>query len=551
MQVTTIPKKTVTIIQPSRKKVLDRSKYDQLRVAAYCRVSTDSEEQLTSYTMQKRVYTEMIAERKDWCLAGIYADEGISGTQAKHRKAFLKMMADCQKGKIDYIITKSVSRFARNTAECIEFVRQLKLMGIGVIFEEQNLDTLNCDSELLITIHAGFAQAESESISKHIIWSVRKRFADGEVNFNYKKMVGYRKGEDGEPEIIPEEAEIVRTIYDMYLAGMPLREILDQLVKEGVREKCPKVKWSVANIDSILKNEKYCGDAILQKTLTTDCIAKIHQKNTGQAPMYYVKDNHIGIVSRKTFHRVQEELAKRTSRRSPSQKGSVTGQGKYSRYALTDIMHCAECGTKYRRVTWCRNGVKRAVWRCCNRLDYGTQFCKDSPSIMEPDLHAAIVRAMSTFSQTDNDTFHMHMLDAIVDAAGLDEDNTEIALITSQIDELTQAMMTLVEVSVKEGLDIEDSESSFQQMSEEIAQLTARLDAVKASGKTPEERMAETQRLKASLDELNGCTSDYNDNAVRQMIECIKVYPDGRLDIIFAGGYTIVEHIELKKGSSI
>ncbi len=262
--------------------------------------------------------------------------------------------------------------------------------------------------------------------------------------------------------------------------------------------------------------------------------------------MYYVKDNHIGIVSRKTFHKVQEELARRNSRRSPSQKNSVTGQGKYSKYALTDLVRCAECGTKYRRVTWYRNGGKKFVWRCCNRLDYGTQFCKDSPTLLEADLQAAIVRAMSSFSKKDNERFHQHMLDSIADAVGLDEDNTEITMLTRQIEEISTAMVTLVELSVKEGLDVADSEDSFLRMSEEIEQLTARLEAVKASGKTLEQRLAEEERLKGLMDRLNGCTSEYNDNAVRQMIECIKVYPDGKLDIIFAGGYTIVEHIEVK-----
>ena len=237
MQVTTIPKKTVSVIPPPAQKGPDRSKYDQLRVAPYCRVSTDSEEQLTSYTMQKRVYTEMIMGKPEWQLVDIYADEGISGTRADKRDEFQRMIRDCRRGKIDYIITKSVSRFARNTAECIEFVRQLKLMGIGVIFEEQNIDTLKCDSELLMTIHAGFAQAESESMSRNITWSYRKRFENGEVIFNYKKILGYCKGEDGQPQIVPEEAEIVRSIFDMFLSGMTLREIADYLKAEGIKTK--------------------------------------------------------------------------------------------------------------------------------------------------------------------------------------------------------------------------------------------------------------------------------------------------------------------------
>ena len=205
MAVQKIPKKTVTLIEPKRTFLVDKEKYRQKRVAAYCRVSTDNEEQLTSYTNQMKVYKDMINSRKDWEFAGMYADEGISGTRADKRPAFTKMINDCLAGKIDYVITKSVSRFARNTVECLEYVRMLKGRDIGIFFEEQNIDTLKSDSELYLVIYAGFAQSESESISKNITWSVRKNFEDGKAIFVYKKLLGYKKGEDGCPEIAPEE----------------------------------------------------------------------------------------------------------------------------------------------------------------------------------------------------------------------------------------------------------------------------------------------------------------------------------------------------------
>lgn len=546
MQVTIIPKKTVSLIPPPARKGPDRSKYDQLRVAPYCRVSTDSEEQLTSYTMQKRVYTEMIMSKPEWQFVDIYADEGISGTRADKRDEFQRMIRDCRHGKIDYIITKSVSRFARNTAECIEFVRQLKLMGIGVIFEEQNIDTLKCDSELLMTIHAGFAQAESESMSRNITWSYRKRFENGDVVFNFSKLLGYRKGADGQPEIIPEEAEIVRNIFDMFLSGMTLREIADCLKAEGILTKSGKTTWSIASIQNILKNEKYCGDAITQKTVTIDCISKTRKKNTGEAPMYYIRDNHIAIIDRKTFNKAQTEMARRTSKRSPSDKSSVTGQGRHSRYALSDVMHCGECGTKYRRTIWCVKGEKVPVWRCCNRLDYGKQFCKESPTIKESDLHAAIVRAMSKFGGDDYESFYAIMLSSIGDAIGMNEDSDEADLLVRQISILNQEMMELVDVTLKADLSLEENEQSFKDLSDQISQLTERLEAVRQSGKTDAERLEQAAELERSIESLRNCGCEYNDNAVRQMIECIKVYPGGKLDIIFNGGYTIVEQINLK-----
>lgn len=227
MEVTKVPKKIVTVIEPKRSMTVDKEKYRQKRVAAYCRVSTDSEEQLISYANQKKVYTEMIASRKDWCFAGLFADEGKSGTRADKRPEFNKMINDCLAGKIDYIITKSVSRFARNTVDCLDYVRMLKSKGIGVYFEEQQIDTLKTDSELYLVIYAGFAQSESESISKNITWSVRKKFEEGTPVFMYKRFLGYRKGADGEPEIVPSEAAIVERIFNLYLAG----ETVDKISK--------------------------------------------------------------------------------------------------------------------------------------------------------------------------------------------------------------------------------------------------------------------------------------------------------------------------------
>ena len=193
MSVTVIPKKTITVIEPSKSLLVDKEKYRQKRGAAYCRVSTDSEEQLTSYTTQKKVYTEMIAENPEWEFAGLYADEGISGTRADKRPEFQKMINDCLAGKIDMIITKSVSRFARNTVECLEYVRMLKARGIGIFFEEQKIDTLKADSELYLVIYAGFAQSESESMSKNITWAFRKKFENGKCSICYKHLLGYRR----------------------------------------------------------------------------------------------------------------------------------------------------------------------------------------------------------------------------------------------------------------------------------------------------------------------------------------------------------------------
>ena len=289
------------------------------------------------------------------------ADEGISGTRADKRPQFKKMIKDCSSGKIDIIITKSVSRFARNTVECLEYVRNLKAQGISVIFEEQNIDTMKCDSELYLVMYAGFAQSESESMSKNITWSMRKNFADGKVKFNYRNFLGYRKGADGEPEIVPEEAAVVERVFDMFLSGMPIRDICGKLQSENLTFTDKHFGFSKRMIQSMLQNEKYCGDAILQKSVTIDCITKTRRKNTGEAPMYYVRDNHPAIIDRDRFNRGQTEMVSRTTKRPQSNKTTLTAQGKYSKYALTDVMICGECGSRYKRCTWARNGKKKIV----------------------------------------------------------------------------------------------------------------------------------------------------------------------------------------------
>ncbi len=309
------------------------------------------------------------------------------------------MINDCLAGKIDYIITKSVSRFARNTVDCLDYVRMLKSKGIGVYFEEQQIDTLKTDSELYLVIYAGFAQSESESISKNITWSVRKKFEDGTPVFMYKRFLGYRKGADGEPEIVPSEAVIVERIFNLYLAGETVDKISKMMQAENYDIPGKTISFSKGMIMNMLSNERYCGDAILQKSVTIDCIEKKRKKNTGEAPMYYVQNNHPAIIDRVTFNKVQEELARRKTKTPGSAKSSITSTGKYSRYALTDVLICGNCGTRYRRVTWSRNGVKRIVWRCISRLDYGKKYCSDSPTIMEDKLQEAIVRAVNKFNE--------------------------------------------------------------------------------------------------------------------------------------------------------
>lgn len=508
------PKKRVSVLEPRQSFLVDKEKYRQKRVAAYCRVSTDDKEQLTSYENQKKVYTEMIASNPEWEFAGLYPDEGISGTRADKRPQFKKMIAACLTGKIDYIITKSVSRFARNTVECLDYVRMLKARGIGIFFEEQNIDTLKCDSELYLVIYAGFAQAESESISKNVTWSFRKNFEEGKCIFMYKKLLGYKRGESGEPEVVPAEALIVDRIFQMYLSGMTIDGIAKKLQSEGVSFPEKKLSFSKHMILNVLRNEKYCGDCILQKTVTVDCISKTRKKNEGEAPMYIVENNHEAIISREVFNRVQEELVRRKTIVPQFEKKALTASGKYSRYALTNVLVCGECGSRYKRVTWTNRGKKKIVWRCINRLENGTKYCKDSLSVDEAALHSAIVRAINHFNEEDETTYLTLMKATIGDAIGLNGGSDEVDLLERRIAVLDKRTLELINESVSAGTDFESHEDEFRELSEEKKQLERRVAAIQESLADDESVRHRLSEIEATIEERAKNKSTYDDAIV-------------------------------------
>ena len=382
---TTTLERRVREIPPTRKPEELLRNYDgKMRVAAYCRVSTDSEEQLNSYEAQKTYYTQKIQDNPDWEMAGIYADEGISGTSLKKRAEFNKMITACKRGRIDFIITKSLSRFARNTVDCLDTVRLLKANGIGVYFEKENINTLTESSEFLVTLFSGFAQAESESLSKNVAWGKEKSAKAGNVHFQYKKMLGYRKGEDGQPEIVPEEAAIVRRIYRRYLDGCTLGKIKRELDEDGVPTAQGVECWSPAIIHNILTNEKYKGDALMQKCYTMDFLTKKQVVNRGVLPQYYVEDDHEAIIDPETFDLVQQEMIRRRK----------TG----SRYSGVDIfasrLVCGECGSYYGAKVWHSNSKYRRVIYQCNHKYHEGNSC-NTPHLTENEIKQGFVVALN------------------------------------------------------------------------------------------------------------------------------------------------------------
>ena len=492
--------------------------------------------------MQIAYYTDLINRKKEWTLAGIFADEGISGTQTKKRTEFNRMIRMCKNKKIDLVITKSISRFARNTVDCLEYVRQLKDLGIGVIFEKESINTLTMTSEFMIALYGSFAQAESESISKNVSWGKEKAYREGRVTFQYKHLLGYKKGADGKPEIVPDEAETVRLIFKMYLDGYTLLNIAQTLTEQQRLTATGKKIWSKGEVQRILKNEKYVGDALLQKTFTVDCITHKVVKNNGERPMYLVTDHHAPIVDRDTFNRVQQELARRSSKRKISDK-TKTEQGKYSgKYSLSELMICGHCGTPYRRKTWIKSGEKLAVWRCISRLEHGKKYCPDSPTIKEESLHKAIIHAINNYYSCRNDI--ARILKANIGTVLECQGQEEILTTEKRLKEIDNARNDLVMLIASGGCDEDKLDSEFARLYQEEQQLSERLETLKSQNKTSAETQAKLDEIMQMIEQEKFELETFDNVLIRKLIECIKVLSKTEILVIFKGGYEVKTGVE-------
>ena len=532
----------VRIIPAKSQTEISRSKYQQLRVAAYCRVSTEQEEQQNSYQVQIAYYTDLINRKKEWSLVGIFADEGISGTQTKKRTEFNRMIRMCKNKKIDLVITKSISRFARNTVDCLEYVRQLKNLGIGVIFEKENINTLTMTSEFMIALYGSFAQAESESISKNVSWGKEKAYREGKVQFQYQNLLGYRKGTDGKPEIVPEEAETIKLIYKLFLDGYSMTNIKKVLESSGTLTAKGKKVWNESLISSILKNEKYVGDALLQKTYTLDCITHKVVRNHGERPMYLVTDHHAPIVDRDTYNRVQQELARRSSKRKISDK-TITEQGKYSsKYALSELLICGDCGTPYRRTTWSARGKKQIVWRCISRLEHGKKYCPDSPTIKEDQLHKAIIHAINNYYSCRNDI--ARILKANIGTVLECQGQEEIISIENRLKEIDKARNDLVNLIASDGCDEDKLDNEFSRLYQEEQQLNERLEMLRSQNKTSAETQAKLDKIMDMIEHEKFELETFDNVLIRKLIECVKVLSKTEILVIFKGGYEVKIDIE-------
>ena len=529
-RVITIPAKP----ELAKQKAIQR----QLRVAAYCRVSTDDEEQLTSYEAQQEYYTDKIMTNKEWTMAGIFADEGISGTSARKRPEFLRMIRMCKQKKIDLILVKSISRFARNTVDCLNYIRILKELGIAVYFEKENINTLSAESEMLITIMGAFAQAESESISANVKWGKRKAMADGRAIIQYQKLYAYEKGEDGTPQIIPEQAEIVRQIYKRFLAGESLRMIQAWLEQEQIPNVTGEQGWTIRAVRTILTNEKYCGDVLLQKTFIQDCISKKVIKNTGQLTQTLVMDHHEGIVDRETYDAVQAEFARRNAGKSPSKKNAPTGLTSYaSKYALSERLVCGECGTLYRRCTWNIRGKKKIVWRCVSRLDYGKKYCHNSPTLDEDTLQRSILAAINPLMSNKN-----KLIQDITESIGLEQaripgESISLGDIQRRLAELDEQTKKLVSKAAAEG-DMASYTPKLKSILDEINALKEKQNYIEEQRRSNAQTMWQIRNTVEALEQAP-TEITWNESIIRQLVDTIKVVSKDKLEIHLRGGIII------------
>ena len=541
------PEKKIIVIPAKKESPQEQAKTLNLRVAAYCRVSTGDEEQLTSYENQKAFYTEKIMKNPEWTMVDIFADEGITGTSTCRRKDFLRMIRQCRQGKIDMILAKSVSRFARNTLDTISYTRELRSLGIAVIFEEQNINSIYPESEFLIALHAAFAQSESESISANVRWGKRQSIKDGKVTFQYKTLLGYEKGPDGNPVIIPEEAETVRRIFEWYLAGKSVRDIRLVLVAGGFRNAVGNTDWTTSNLRSILTNEKYCRDALLQKTFVKDCISKKSIPNTGQLTKVLIQNNHEAIISHEIFDAVQLELARRRAQDGRSRKSAPTGRGKFSgKYALSGLLFCAECGTAYRRVVWTQHGEKRAVWRCTSRLDYGKKYCLNSPTLDEEPLQQAILNAInsvmsdhSALAEQLKDTMEQELSPIPGESMSLGDIDRAIADLGRQFTAL------LSEAAVADNAD--GYTARFQSISTAMAEFKRRKAIIQQLRQEQDQTNHRIQKVTMALKSTSNRLTEWDDGTIYQLLEKVTVLSRERIRVTLRDGLEIEQAVEQPK----
>ena len=520
--------RSVTVIPPTINPLTHLSKVtmQKRRVAGYARVSTDSDEQFTSYEAQVDYYTQYIKQNPEWDFVKVYTDEGISGTNTKHRIGFNEMIADAMSGKIDLIVTKSVSRFARNTVDSLVTIRKLKEKGVEVYFEKENIYTFDGKGELLLTIMSSLAQEESRSISENVTWGQRKRFADGKVNLPYKQFLGYRKGADGFPEVVPEEAVIVHRIYTRFMEGLTPGAIAKELTADGIPTPSGKQRWQTSTVESILQNEKYKGAALLQKCFTVDFLTKKKKRNEGEVPQYYVEHSHEPIITPEEFDKVQTEFArrKRISRQ-------YSGKSIFSSRII-----CGDCGAFFGSKVWnSTSKYRRVIWQCNNKFK-GEHKC-ETPHLDEETIKTRFVGAFNAIlADKDSALENCRLMQStLTDCSGLD---AEIESLLEEIDVVTELTKRCIAENSQTAQNQEEYAARYNGFVARYEKAKTRVEELR-SIKT--ERQAQADAIGAFMFEVQelGTLSEFDEKLWLTVIDTVTVHADGRMTFKFQGGMKI------------
>ena len=504
------------------------------RVAAYARVSTDSDEQLTSYEAQVDYYTKLIQGRADWDFITIYTDEGITAVNTKRREGFKQMVADGLSGKFDLLVTKSVSRFARNTVDSLTTVRKLKDAGCEVWFEKENIYTFDSKGELLITIMSSLAQEESRSISENVTWGQRKRMADGKFTLPYSHFLGYEKGEDGLPRIVPSEAKIVRLIFRLYMEGKTFSAIAKHLEQHDIRSPAGKKKWQATVVQSILTNEKYKGHALMQKTYCANFLTKKMVKNTGQVQQYYVENSHPAIIEPDEFDAVQLEFERRKSLGLPTSTTSI----------FSSKLVCADCGGHFGKKVWgsykSDKTYRKEIWRCnakYKRLDKPGNGCQ-TPHLTEDEIKARFLVAFNKLMSSRTGLIEDCRLaqGVLCDTSAIDAELVELLREIEVVSELSRkAILESARTAVNQSEWTERNSAYL----ERHRKVTERVDELEA---TKRERLGKAKTIDGFIKDIKSrplVITEFDEKLWLAVIDTAMVAQDGTMTFKFKNGSEI------------
>lgn len=497
------------------------------RTAAYARVSTDNEDQATSYEAQIDYYTNYIKNRDDWEFVDIYTDDGISATNTKHREGFRRMIADALDGKIDLIVTKSVSRFARNTVDSLTTVRQLKEKGIEIYFEKENIWTLDSKGELLITIMSSLAQEESRSISENVTWGQRKRFADGKVTVPFRRFLGYDRGEDGNLVLNEEEAPIIKRIYGMFLQGMTPYGIAKELTKDGILTPAKKKNWSAGTVRSILTNEKYKGDALLQKSYTVDFLTKEKKINEGEIPQYYVENNHEAIIDPAVFDMVQRELEARQA-----------GKNRHSgTHIFAGKIKCGQCGSWYGSKVWHSNSkYRRVVWQCNHKFS-GKEKCQ-TPHLEEETIKEVFIKATNKLLE-DKDEIIANFRILKTTAFNIEDLENKKVELQNELEVVADLIQNIINENAHTALDQDEYQRRYDDLVERFNTTKSDLEATTGQIK---DKITRQKNLEIFLKELNNhgeLVSKFNPLLWNSLVDYVIVFEKKEILVTFKNSMTI------------